>query len=68
MKQLKPRNFVALALTKRGGAGAHVKSNKAKRSSDKMKLLNELRRPPTKLGGFLTPNSNYSFYYLIHIN
>lgn len=49
----KPRNYVVLALTKRNGAGAHEKTNKAKRASAKRQLHKELKKPPTELGGFL---------------
>jgi hypothetical protein len=49
----KPRNYVALALMKRNGAGAHEKTNKAKRASAKRQLYKELKKPPTELGGFL---------------
>ena len=48
----KPRNYVALALMKRNGAGVHEKSNKAKRTSAKRQLRKELKKPPTELGGF----------------
>ncbi|MBX9598436.1 MAG: hypothetical protein K2X04_07660 [Burkholderiales bacterium] len=48
----KPRNYVALALMKRNGAGVHEKSNKAKRASAKRQLYKELKKPPTELGGF----------------
>jgi hypothetical protein len=37
---------------KRNGAGAHEKSNKAKRASAKRQLYKELKKPPTELGGF----------------
>lgn len=54
MKTSKPRNYVALALMKRNGAGAHVKSNKAKRQKEKLSLRKELREPPSySQGGFL---------------
>lgn len=54
MKQSKPRNYIALALMKRGGAGAHVKSNKAKRTAARQQLAKELRKPSDKFsGGFL---------------
>ena len=46
----KPRNYVALALMKRNGAGVHEKSNKAKRASAKRQLYKELKKPP--IGGF----------------
>ncbi len=48
MKQSRPRNYVALALMKRGGAGAHVKTNKAKRTAARQQLVNELRKPSDK--------------------
>lgn len=51
MKQSKPRNYVALALMKRGGAGAHVKSNKAKRMATKQQLAKELRKPSDNYSG-----------------
>ncbi len=54
MKQSKPRNYIALALMKRGGYGAHVKSNKAKRTAARQQLAKEIRKPSDKLsGGFL---------------
>lgn len=38
-----PRNYVALALSKRqAGSGAHIKSNKAKRAELKRKLKEEI--------------------------
>lgn len=56
MKQSKPRNYVAMALMKRGGAGAHVKTNKAKRATAKRQLAKELKKPSDKFsGGFLLP-------------
>ena len=56
MKQSKPRNYIALALMKRGGAGAHVKTNKAKRTAAKRQLAKELIKPSDKFsGGFFLP-------------
>lgn len=52
MQTQKPRNYVALALSKRNGAGVHDKTNKAKRQKLKRMLQKELREPPTYLGGF----------------
>ncbi|MBU9434144.1 hypothetical protein KTE91_03480 [Burkholderia multivorans] len=40
-KVSKPRNYVALALMKRGGAGTHQKTNKAKRQQAKQDLKRE---------------------------
>ncbi|WP_181146802.1 hypothetical protein [Burkholderia multivorans] len=40
-KVSKPRNYVALALMKRGGAGSHQKSNKAQRQQAKQDLKRE---------------------------
>lgn len=40
-KVSKPRNYVALALMKRGGAGSHQKSNKAHRQQAKQDLKRE---------------------------
>lgn len=37
----KPRNYVALALSKRGGKGPHIKSTKSKRRLSKVKLKEE---------------------------
>ena len=37
----KPRNYVALALSKRGGKGPHSKSTKSKRRLSKVKLKEE---------------------------
>lgn len=51
MKQSKPRNYVALALMKRGGAGAHVKTNKAKRATAKQQLAKELKKPSENYSG-----------------
>lgn len=51
MKQSKPRNYVALALMKRGGAGAHVKSNKAQRTIAKRQLAKELKKPSDNYSG-----------------
>lgn len=48
----KPRNYVALALMKRGGAGAHQKTKKALRALSKRQLKAELKKPPTPFGGF----------------
>lgn len=54
MKTNKPRNYVALAMMKRNGSGAHVKPNKSKRQQQKIQLRKELREPPTyPAGGFL---------------
>ncbi len=61
MKQSKPRNYIALALMKRGGDGAHVKTNKAKRATAKQQLAKELKKPSDNYsGGFL--NSFLSEY------
>ena len=54
MKQTKPRNYVALALIKRNGAGAHEKTSKAQRAEARRQLNKELRKPP-KSGGFFIP-------------
>ena len=51
MKQSRPRNYVALALMKRGGAGAHIKTSKAKRTAAKRQLGKELRQPSEKFSG-----------------
>ncbi len=51
MKQSKPRNYVALALMKRNGAGAHDKTGKAKRAEAKRHLIKEIKKP-SKTGGF----------------
>lgn len=41
----KPRNYVALALLKRGcGAGTHVRSNKAQRQKAQQNLRRELKQ------------------------
>lgn len=53
MKQLKPRNYVALALMKRNGFGAHDKTAKAKRLEAKRQLIKELKKPSgNKTEGF----------------
>ncbi len=36
---------------KRGGAGAHVKSNKAKRTAARQQLAKELKQPSDKFSG-----------------
>ena len=38
---VKPRNYVALALSTRGGKGPHSKSTKSKRRLSKVKLKEE---------------------------
>ncbi len=53
MKTIKPRNYVALAMINRSGAGAHQKSNKAKRAESKRQLQKELKEPPNKTGGIV---------------
>ena len=58
MKQTKPRNYVVRALMKRNGAGAHVKTNKAKRAEARQQLVKQLREPPNKSGGFLLPGQS----------
>ncbi len=61
MKQSKPRNYVALALMKRGGAGAHTKSNKAKRTAARQQLAKELKKPSDKFsGGFFLVKPLYA--------
>ncbi|HLX54221.1 MAG TPA: hypothetical protein VKR58_09785 [Aquella sp.] len=51
MKQSKPRNYVALALMRRNGAGAHDKTSKAKRAEAKRQLMKEIKKP-SKTDGF----------------
>ena len=61
MKQTsKPRNYIAIALIKRNGAGAHGKTNKAIRAYSRRELLKELKKPSIYLGGFF--NHIYNGY------
>ena len=49
----KPRNYIAFALMKRNGGGAHIKTQKAKRAEARRILAKELKEPPKyKSGGF----------------
>ncbi len=64
MKSSKPRNYVALALMKRNGAGAHDKSTKAKRAEAKRQLMKEMKKP-SKTDGFLL---YYSVRYVCESN
>jgi hypothetical protein len=41
LKERKPRNHLVALMSKRNGSGAHDKSHKAKRRSDKVKLQRE---------------------------
>ena len=53
MKQFsKPRNYIALALIKRNGAGVHYKTSKAKRALARRELMKELKKPSIYLDGF----------------
>jgi|GEM_PF-1896088 len=61
MKQSKPRNYVALALMKRNGAGAHDKSGKAKRAEAKRHLIKELKKPSKTDGFFIGKLTNYLY-------
>ncbi|MCC2624271.1 MAG: hypothetical protein K0R14_144 [Burkholderiales bacterium] len=62
MKQSKPRNYVALALMKRNGAGVHDKSSKAKRAEAKRQLIKEIKKPSKSDGFFI------SWIYPFHTN
>lgn len=62
MKQSKPRNYVALALMKRNGSGAHDKTAKAKRAEAKRHLIKELKKPSKTDGLFINPNINDAFW------
>lgn len=59
MKQSKPRNYVALALMKRNGAGAHDKTEKAKRVKARQQLIKELKKP-SKTDGFFIAQTLFS--------
>jgi hypothetical protein len=67
MKQSKPRNYVALALMKRNGAGAHDKTKKAKRAEAKRHLIKELKKPSKPDGFFycFTQLNKYAIQILI---
>ncbi|MCE3267981.1 MAG: hypothetical protein K0R49_233 [Burkholderiales bacterium] len=62
-RQSKPRNYVALALLKRNGAGAHEKTTKAKRAQSKRQLIKELKNPSKTDGFFIT--SLIKYLYLV---
>ena len=63
MKQSsKPRNYIALALMKRNGAGAHDKTNKAKRAESRRQLMKELKKPSINLDGFFYSRSLCGVY------
>jgi hypothetical protein len=73
MKQSKPRNYVALALMKRNGAGAHDKSSKAKRAEAKRQLMKEIKKPSKTDGFFITQLASYHLHangdpYLFMLN
>lgn len=41
LKERKPQNHFVALMTKRNGSGAHVKSEKALRRADKVKLMKD---------------------------
>ena len=61
MKQSKPRNYVALALMKRNGAGAHDKTGKAKRAEAKRHLIKEIKKPSKTDGFFIGKLVDYLY-------